>query len=176
MSRTAGSSPPPKRPQQRSFEEVLLVEDGVRPGASDAALAVTADVAVDGPRVVAPDGPLVRLHGEQLLRVVPLVEGVLGGEPLVALQPDQLRAEPAGQHLRERRLAGAGRPLDEQRFHQPERQQHRRDDVLVRDVVMVVEGPLDVLRGDVRERRRRTMVAHGTRIRVSLMGRREVKL
>ena len=56
---------------------------------------------------------------EQLLAVVPLVEGLGLVLALVALQPQQPPAGDGGQRLGELGLADAGRALDEQRLVQP---------------------------------------------------------
>ena len=56
---------------------------------------------------------------EQLLAVVPLVEGLGLVLALVALQPQQPAAGGRGQRLGQLGLADAGRPLDEQRLLQP---------------------------------------------------------
>ena len=52
---------------------------------------------------------------EHLARVVPLVDGRVDVEPLVALEPDQAGAERCGQDLRQLGLADPGLALEQQR-------------------------------------------------------------
>jgi hypothetical protein len=53
------------------------------------------------------------LDTQQLLAIVPLVEGLGLVEPLVALQANEARTDAVGDGLGERRLAGTGRTLHE---------------------------------------------------------------
>ena len=57
-------------------------------------------------------------HGDELARVVPLVEGLAGVDPLVALEADQLAAEQGRQHLGDLGLADPGLALQQQRLVQ----------------------------------------------------------
>ena len=86
------------RLEERSCEEELLGEDVVLE--------------------LLPGLPRVRLDAQQLLLVVPLVEGLGLVQSLVALQPDQAAAREPGHGLRQLGLAGAGRPLDQDRLGQ----------------------------------------------------------
>jgi len=115
-----------QRAQQRPLEQVLLGEDGV-------AL-----------RAAVLPGAGARLDGQQLFRVVPLVERVLGGESLVTLEADEFGLERGRQHLRYLSLPGARRPLDQQRFLQAHREAHRGDDLVAGDVVGRLEGRSEV--------------------------------
>jgi hypothetical protein len=64
-------------------------------------------------------GVPVDLQAEQLLAVVPLVQGPGLVDPLVALQPDQPGAGDRRDCLGQLGLAHAGGPLDEQRLAEP---------------------------------------------------------
>ena len=68
---------------------------------------------------------LVRLDGEKLALIVPLVERGVLVEPFVALQADQLGLVHLGERLRHLGLADARLAFDQQRpaekIHQPER-------------------------------------------------------
>ena len=46
-----------------------------------------------------PSTRLYEANGKHLAGIVPLVQGVIGVEALVALQPDQFRVQDLGQHL-----------------------------------------------------------------------------
>ena len=63
---------------------------------------------------------------EHLARVVPLVDGRVDVEALVALEPDEPRAEARREDLGELRLADAGLALEEQRTAELERQEDGR--------------------------------------------------
>ncbi len=62
---------------------------------------------------------LLDLDAEELLLVIPLVEGLCLVEALVALKPDEPGSRQAGDAFRELGLSGTGRPLDEDRLQQP---------------------------------------------------------
>src|SRR5690606_16479830 len=62
---------------------------------------------------------------QQLPRVVPLVQRLGRGEPLVALQPDQRRVQRGGQCLGRLGLPDAGLALQQDRLAQPYRQEQR---------------------------------------------------
>ena len=59
---------------------------------------------------------------QELTRVVPLVERLRGVDALVALEPDQLGVEDAGERLRELGLADAGLALEQERTLHRERE------------------------------------------------------
>ena len=108
----------PDRRQQRPRQQELLAED-VRLQA--------------GPRGLGQAGLAVGLPGldpEQLLLVVPLVEGLGLVETLVALQPDQPHAGHLRDALGQLGLSGTGRALDEHRLSQLLAQVHHTGDVL----------------------------------------------
>ena len=87
---------------------------------------------------------------EHLARVVPLVHRRVDVEALVALEPDQPRAEARREDLRELRLADAGLALEQQRPAELEGQEHRRRERPVGDVAALAEGGLHGIgRGDV---------------------------
>jgi len=73
---------------------------------------------------------------EQLAAIVPLVDGGGDVEALVALEPDQFRAEAAGEGLGDLRLADAGLTLQEDRLAHAERQVDRGGQVALGDVVL----------------------------------------
>ena len=77
------------------------------------------------------------LDAQQLLAVVPLVEGLRLVESLVALQSDEPRADRVGDRLGERRLARAGRSFDEHRLGQPIGEEGDRGDGVVAQVVVL---------------------------------------
>jgi hypothetical protein len=74
------------------------------------------------------------LDAQQLLLVVPLVEGLGLVEALVALQADQAGAGQLGHGLGQLGLAGAGRPLHQHRLAQALGQVHHARDPLVGQV------------------------------------------
>ena len=84
--------------------------------------------------------------GEQLALVVPLVQRLGRGQPLVALQPDQRRPERAGERLGRGGLADPGLALEQQRPAELERQVQRGGQAVVDQVVDRVE-PLGELVG-----------------------------
>ena len=108
----------PHGPQQRPLEQEALVVE-------------VADVAPLG---------LGHAHVQQLLGVVPLVQGLGGVEPLVALQADQLAPEHVGQHLGHLGLAHARLALERQRAAQHEREVDRREQPLVGEVALLGEA------------------------------------
>ena len=120
-----------------------------------------------GPRAVVPDAaqdrpldqellaeqvglgePLVLRLGEpdreQLALVVPVVERLARGEPLVALQPHQRGVERLGQHLRGGGLADAGLALEQQRQPEPRVRKTRGRHALVGEVAVLVEPAPDL--------------------------------
>src|SRR5437773_11171704 len=78
---------------------------------------------------------LLELDVQELLLIVPLVEGGRGVEPLVALEPDQVRPEHPRHDLRDLGLPDARGPLDQERLAQAHRQVHRRRNGRVRHIV-----------------------------------------
>jgi len=87
------------------------------------------------------------LRVEELLGVLPLVEGLALVQALVALEPDQRAARDVGQRLGQLRLADARRALDEHRPAHARRQVHDRGHPAARDVPRVPEPLLDLLDG-----------------------------
>ena len=84
---------------------------------------------------------------EHLARVVPLVDGGVDVQALVALEPDEPGAERRGEHLGELGLADAGLALEQQRAPELERQEDRGRERAVGDVVALAEVDLDGLDG-----------------------------
>ena len=82
---------------------------------------------------------------EQLARVVPLVDGVRDVEPLVALEPDQPRVERRRERLRRLRLADAGLALEQHRLLEREREEERRREPAVREVVGLAKRRLELV-------------------------------
>ena len=74
------------------------------------------------------------LDAQELLLVVPLVEGLRLVQPLVALQADQPGVEHLGHRLGQLRLAGAGRAFDQDRLAEPLGQVHDAGDPFVGEV------------------------------------------
>ena len=71
---------------------------------------------------------------EDLTREVPVVERLGGVDALVALQADQRQVERLGQSLGQRRLAGAGLALEQQRALHGESQVGDRGQLVVAQV------------------------------------------
>ena len=86
---------------------------------------------------------VARLDAQQLLLVVPFVEGLGLVDALVALQPQQPRSGDRGGRLGQLRLAHPGRPLDEERLAEPVRQQQGIGDVVIGQVAGTAEPVLD---------------------------------
>ena len=76
---------------------------------------------------------------EHLARVVPLVDGGVDVQALVALEPDEPRAEDRREDLGQLGLADAGLALEEQRATELERQEDGGRERPVGDVVAVAE-------------------------------------
>ena len=89
----------------------------------------------------------VGLDAQQLLLVVPLVQGLALVEALVALQADQPGAGDLGDGLRQLGLAGAGRPLDEDGLLQAVGKVHDAGDPVVGQVVHVAKALTDIGNG-----------------------------
>ena len=87
---------------------------------------------------------LQRPRVEELARVVPLVERLRGVDPLVALEPDQVGLEDAGERLPDLGLADPRLPFEEQRPAHRDGQEDRGREAPVGQVVLPTEGPFDV--------------------------------
>ena len=83
---------------------------------------------------------LRRADVQQLAGVVPLVDGVRDVEPLVALQPDQPRVEDASERLRGLGLADARLTLEQQRLLELQREEERRRQPAIGQVLGVARG------------------------------------
>ena len=90
--------------------------------------------------------PLGQPDREQLPRVVPLVEGLVRSEALVALQPDERRVEHRGKSLGRSRLADTGLALQQQRQPQLGSHVQRGGEALVDEVAGRVEPRSGVVR------------------------------
>ncbi len=99
-------------------------------------------------RVGGPAGGLARRLGgsqvQELAGIVPVVHGLGGVDPLVALESDQFAAGPGRQHLGEFGLADAGLALEQQRALELQGQEHRRREALVGEVPVLGECSMDV--------------------------------
>ena len=78
---------------------------------------------------------------EQLLAVLPLVEGTRFVQPAVALEADQRPRQGTGRGLGQLGLADARRSLDQDRLLHPVREERDRRDVAVADIVVDGERP-----------------------------------
>ena len=76
---------------------------------------------------------------QQLALVVPLVDGFAGGEPLVALQPDQRGVEDQRERLGSGGLADSRLALQQQRLAEREGKVQRRGHAIVDEVTHPVE-------------------------------------
>src|SRR5439155_14890215 len=90
-------------------------------------------------------GSLAAAEREELARVVPVVEGVVDVDALVALQPDQPCPERAGQSTGDLGLADARLALEQQRLFERRRQEHRRRQAAIGQVALAGEPRLDLL-------------------------------
>ena len=102
--------------QQRPLQEILVAEEGA--GQLLRVLAVH-----------------LHLDGEQLLLVVPLVQGLALVQALIALEPHQLPVQGLGHHLGNLRLAHAGGSLDEKGAAQLQCHQQGGHQTVVVDIV-----------------------------------------
>ena len=84
--------------------------------------------------------------GEQLALVVPLVEGLVDVDALVALQADQARAGWRRQSARHLGLAHPGLALEQQRLLEGRGEVHGGGERPVGQVALAGERPLDVVR------------------------------
>ena len=109
--------------------------------AHEEALGVQLALEVLGAAVGGHAGGLGGAEVQQLAGVVPLVDGLVGVEALVALEADQLAAGPAGQRLGHLGLADAGLALEEQRALQAQGEEDRRRQALVGEVAARPPAP-----------------------------------
>jgi hypothetical protein len=82
---------------------------------------------------------------EHLARVVPFVDRGVDVEALIALEPDERRAEARREDLREFRLADAGLALEQERAAELEREERRRRERAIAHVIAFAERVLDAL-------------------------------
>lgn len=80
-----------------------------------------------------------------MLRVVPFVQRAGGIQAFIALQAHQARLEDGGENFGAFRLAGAGRPFDEQRFFKRRRRLERGCQVVAGDEAAFGELAADAL-------------------------------
>jgi len=80
---------------------------------------------------------------EHLTGIVPLVHGRVDVQPLITLQPDQLRLENSGERAADVGLPDTRFAFDEQRAIEREGEIHRCGEVAVGDVPLGREGGLD---------------------------------
>ena len=82
---------------------------------------------------------------QQLLRVVPLVDGLGGVDALVALEAYERSTRPGGEGLGDLGLADAGLALEQDRTTQPQGEEDRRGEPLVSEVTLVGQCSNDVV-------------------------------
>jgi hypothetical protein len=92
------------------------------------------------------DAALRRAQREKLARVVPVVQRLVHVDALVALQADEPRAAGSGDRLRDLGLADARLALDEQRQPQVGREEQRRRQGAVGEVVLLCQRLADCVR------------------------------
>jgi hypothetical protein len=113
-------------------------------------------------------GRLGQPDGQQLTRVVPLVQRLGGGDALVALQPDQRGIDRRGQGLGGLGLADPGLTLEQDRLPHPDRQEQRGGELVAGQVANRLQRGVQV--ADVREPVVQ-IVRHGAhKVRVYLCG------
>ena len=98
---------------------------------------------VAGEQVLVPDvvpGRLGQPDGQQLARVVPLVQRLGRGDALVALQPDQRRVQRGGQRLGRLGLADPGFAFEQDGLAHPDRQEQRRGQLVTGQVANFPQG------------------------------------
>ena len=106
----------------------------------------TPDQELGAEELVLRDRPLLRRADvEQLARVVPLVDGVGDVEALVALQPDQPRAERRRERLRRLGLPHARLALEEHRLLEREREEERRREPAIGQIVGLAQRRLELV-------------------------------
>src|SRR5690606_12523865 len=92
-------------------------------------------------------GRVRRADREHLARVVPLINRVRDVQSLIALQANQVGAEDRGQNLGDLGLADAGLAFEQQRLGQLQRQENRRREARVGDILLRPESLLNVFDG-----------------------------
>src|SRR5206468_3153499 len=100
-----------------------------------------------GVQLVLVDAFVARLHRaqvEELTRVIPLVDGLRRVDSLVALQPHELATRPPREDLGDLRLSDPCLTLEQQRSLQPEREEDRRRETLVGQILMVGQALRDL--------------------------------
>jgi hypothetical protein len=85
--------------------------------------------------------------GDELAGVVPLVQGLAGVDPLVALEADQLAAEQARQDLGDLGLADPGLTLQQQRLVQVQGQVDGGGQAPVGQIGVAGQGGLELVDG-----------------------------
>ena len=75
-----------------------------------------------------------RQDSEELFLVIPFVQRLGLVQPLVALQADEAGPEETGDGLRQLRLTGPGRPLDEHRLAEPVGEIHHAGEAVIGQV------------------------------------------
>ncbi len=120
-----GPLAPRDRTQERTLEQIFAGKDGLLELRGIAA-------------------PVLRHPQPQhLAGVVPLVEGRVDVEPLVALEPDELRIQQARENLGELGLPDAGIPFDQERLAHLPGEKHRGRDGGIGDVAAALHRLLD---------------------------------
>ena len=76
---------------------------------------------------------------DHLPRIVPFVDGGCGVETFVALEPNEPPSEPSGEDLGDLGLADAGLAFEKQRTRHSQRQEDRRREAAIGDVVLLPE-------------------------------------
>ncbi len=92
-------------------------------------------------------GGLLHLDVDELLRVVPLVEGAVGIEPLVALKADELGLEDVGEGFGHLGLSHSGFSLEEDGLLKRKRKVEGGGQRPVGDVSLFLESLLNLLYG-----------------------------
>ena len=119
----------------------LVDEEHDRPVGVDRLEQRAADEELRPEELLLGDGALLRgADVQELARVVPLVDGVRDVEALVALQPDQARVERRRESLRRLRLADPGLALEEHRLLEREREEERRREAAIGEVVRLTRS------------------------------------
>ena len=77
---------------------------------------------------------------QHLAGVVPLVQGLVGVDALVALQPDQPAIEDRGEHLRDLGLADADLAFEQEGAAERQRDEQRRGQPAVGQVARLLEA------------------------------------
>ena len=77
---------------------------------------------------------------QELLRVVPFVQGAIVVQPFVALQSHQFAAPDRSQRLSQFRLADTGRPFEQERAPQRRRQMNDYRELVIGNVVLLSQS------------------------------------